>query len=133
MNKKASTILMMIFEVLVVLIVVTGGFRVAGNIAEEESVKRILFAEEVRLMVNTLVGLPGDAVVDFPYDITDYVFVFQSTPTPAIVVFNKDKDDDARITKRFYLPQGYKIIGSVKDSAKLCLNKEGKTIKLDKC
>lgn len=130
MNKKAASIIMIIFEVLVVLLVVSMTFNVAKGMAKGERVEKVNLAEEIRMMINVLVGVSGEAVVECPYNVSKYVLFLDDK---SITVFKEDEDKVNWAVRNFYLPEGYEAAGSLKGKERACLEKKGKAIFLREC
>lgn len=130
MNKKAASILMVIFEILAVIIVVSMTFSAAKGMAKGERVEKVNLAEEIRMMADTLVGVPGEAVVECPYNVSKYVFLLDKE---SVSVFKESEDKVNWAVRKFYLPEGYQAIGSLKGKERACLEKKGKTIFLREC
>lgn len=130
MNKKGSSILMMIFEILIVLLTVYLITSIAYAYGSSTMVAKVNAAEEMRMMVDTLVGVPGEAVVEYPKNVSEFIFVLDSA---GIAVFEKGQAKNLWIIREFNLPSGYKAEGSVENEAKVCLEKKEKKIILRKC
>ena len=132
MNKinKKGQILVMIIELLVVAIVIFTTIRVATDYGNSIFTKKVSLAEDIRMMTNTLVGVPGDAVVQYPEDVSEFNVILRAD---SVTVF-KDGDTSAeRVVRKFYLPEGYDAFGTLKDEAKLCMKKKDKKIILRRC
>ena len=72
MNKKAASILVMIFELMAVLAVVFILISYSKNLAESERNHKVSAAQDIKMMIDVLVGIPGDAVVEYPYDMSKF-------------------------------------------------------------
>ncbi len=130
MNKKAVSTLMMVFEVLIVLLVIAGYLRIAQAYASSETVNKINLAEDIRMMVDTLVGTPGDAVVQYPGNVSQYSFILSSE---SITVFIKGEGEQKRVTRHFFLPERYDAFGTVEGKGTICLEKEKRKMVLREC
>lgn len=130
MNKKAASILMMIFEILVVVLVVGMVYIYASGLAKGERTEKAILAEEIRMMVDTLVGVPGEAVVEYPYNVSRYVFILNEE---GVSVFKEDEDKDNWAVRKFFLPKGYDASGTLEEEERLCLEKKEKNIRLREC
>ena len=129
-NKKAVSTLTMVFEVLVVLLVIAGYLRIAEAYASSETVNKINLAEDIRMMVDALVGTPGDALVQYPGNVSKYSFILSSE---SITVFIKGEGEQKRATRYFFLSEGYDAFGTVEGKETLCLEKEKRKIVLREC
>lgn len=130
MNKKAASIIMIIFELLVVILVVFMTMEVARGMGKSDTVFKINLANDLRMMLDTLVGVPGEAVVEYPYNVSQYVVLLGQGK---ITVFKKGEADVRKVIRNFYLPEGYRAIGSLEEKERLCLEKKDKNIFLREC
>tara|TARA_Y100000310_G_scaffold330631_1_gene402614 strand:- start:621 stop:1016 length:396 start_codon:yes stop_codon:yes gene_type:complete len=130
MNKKGVSVILMIFEVLTVILVVTILINVANAYNSSWLTKKTQVAEDVRLMVDTLVGVPGNARVIYPEDTTELIFDLNDNN---ILVFRKGEDQSAGIKRLFSLPKGYKATGFVEDKPQICIEKKNNKLELNDC
>lgn len=130
MNKKAASILMIIIEVLVVILVIIMVFSIAERMAKGEKVEKVVLAEELRMMADTLVSVSGDAVIEYPYNVSKFVFLLEGGSVSA---FEEGEDKVNWAVKNFYLPEGYDASGVLKEKERLCLEKKDKNIFLREC
>jgi len=129
MNTKAASILLWIFEVIAVIAVILIALSIAKQFSDETALRKINAAEDISMMVNTLVGLPGDALVEYPRDLSKFTVALT---TQYVVIFEKDAKVDGE-TRNFILPSDYGAVGIVKQKGKVCLQKIGKTISVEEC
>ncbi|MBU0470180.1 MAG: VWA domain-containing protein [Nanoarchaeota archaeon] len=131
MNKKAMSVLMVIFELLVVSIVIYSTVRVAHAYGSSLISQEVNLAEDVRMMINTLGSVPGDAIVTYPGNASKFRLVLSQN---GVSVFKEGDLPNQYVKRTFFLPQGYSAQGVVKETAHFCLQKTGKIILLsDKC
>ncbi len=130
MNKQASSILVMIFEIIVVCIVVYITISIAHAYGSSLLTVKINAAEDIKMMVNTLVAVPGDALVKQPQNVTEFSFILTSN---SISVFENEQADQSPAVRAFFLPQGYTAEGSVLRISPICLEKKSKRIILKEC
>ena len=130
MNNHGSSIILLIFEVLVVLLVVAMTFSIANAYAGSTLITKISYAEELEMMVNALVSVPGDALVEFPYNVSGYVVLFD--PAQEIIVRLESETNDMGQKRRVYLPEGFTMAG-VSREERLCIEKQQQSIRLVKC
>lgn len=131
MNKRAaSTTLMMIFEIIIVIFVILMIFEIALSYASSETVNKIVLAENIKMMVNTFVGTPGDALYEFLGNLTKYTFIMTSS---TIKVSIQGETKQRTVIRSFFLPQGFSAVGTVNQKEKVCLQKEGTAIILREC
>lgn len=131
--KKAASILLMIFEILVVVAVVFTTTSIAQAYGKSETVAKINVAQDLQMMVDTLVGVPGNALVKYPHDVSTFSFLLRSG---SIAVFTKGQAEQLWIVRKFSLPDGYvaEAAGGVIEATKeLCLEKTEKKILLRAC
>ena len=98
--------------------------------SNSDTTAKINIAEDLRLMINTLVGLPGDSRVIYPNDVSDYSITIDNE---VVAVFKKGDPKTAWITRNFNLPNGYEALGVYQGPGKLCLGKEQKRFFLERC
>lgn len=130
MNSKAASTLMIVFELLVVIMVIFMTMSIAKTYASSETTRKIILANDITMMIDTLVGTPGDAVVEYPSETSKYFFVLNHD---SITVFIKKDLESQYVVRYFSLPQGYEAYGTLEEKAKLCLKKENKKITLQEC
>ncbi|MBT5924246.1 hypothetical protein HN734_03105 [Candidatus Woesearchaeota archaeon] len=132
MNKKGSSILMAIFEILAVILVILITFSVATEFAGSTNTQKTFYAEDMRMMINTLVGTPGDASIEYPKDITGYTFLL--TSDEIVVLEDQDEGTDPFPVRRYMsLPFEHSASGSVKDTGTLCIKKQNKIVTIKPC
>lgn len=129
-NKKASSILMMIFEIIVVSVVIYLTISIAHAYGSSLLTAKINAAEDIKMMVNTLVAVPGDALVEYPKNVTEFSFILIPN---SISVFENAQTDQSPAVRAFFLPQGYTAEGSVIQISPICLEKKSKRIILKPC
>ena len=122
MNTQGSGIILMVFEILIVVLVVGMTFSVAKAYSGSEGINKILYAGELEMMVNTLAAVPGAAVVEFPYNASSYVVVFDSSE---IRMYLKTEEHTPLVWERrqVHLPGEMKLAGVAKGVERLCLTK----------
>lgn len=130
MNKSASSIIMMIFEVLVVILVIVIVTKTAIGMGSSDTVIKINTANDLAMMVNTLVGTPGEAVVAYPYNVSAYIFILDSG---SITVMKRGDILSQKVIRTFSLPKGFMGEGVVEENAKICLEKKSGKILLREC
>ena len=131
MDKKAdSQVLIVIFELLVVALVVFTTVRVAHTYGSSMLTQKVNLAQDIAMMVNTLAGVPGDAVVQYPGNVSQFSIILSKK---SVTVFEKDDTEAERVTRSFILPEGYDAFGTLQQEPFLCLEKKGKALILRKC
>jgi hypothetical protein len=131
MNKKGSTmIIMIVFELVIVLIV--GGMLIstAKSFGESTTSTKINLAQDITMMVETLVSVSGDAVVKYPYEIDGFTLVLSSG---SVFISLPDEPKNKKIFRNFVLPKGFKSVGIIENSHEICLEKKEKVIELRDC
>ncbi len=121
---------MMIFELLAVITIIFMITQVAQGMAKAESVIKVNIANDLILMTNTLVGVPGDAVVEYPLDVSEYTIILGQEK---LSVFKKGDPEVKKADREFNLPTDYTSGGSIEQKARACLEKNGKAIILREC
>src|SRR3989344_6423806 len=130
MNKRGITTMMMILEILIVLIAAYSIFSLASKYASSETTNKINIAEDIKMMIDTLVGAPGEAKVQYPGNVSKYTFILSSS---SVQVFIKGEGEQKKIVRYFSLPEGYQAFGTLEGKDSLCLEKEQKKIVLREC
>lgn len=130
MDKKGSMVLVTIFEIVFVIIVIYILISTANAYAKSDTVFKTNAAEDIRLMVNTLAAVPGDAEVKYPYNVSDYLFILSQSK---VSIFKKDESKDKWIERMFFLPEGFTAEGVVREKQALCLVKIKKKFLLKEC
>lgn len=120
----------MIFEIIVVCIVVYITISIAHAYGSSLLTAKINSAEDIKMMVNTLMAVPGDALVAYPKNVTEFSFILTSH---SISVFENEQTDPSPAVRAFFLPQGYIAEGSVIRTSPICLEKKSKRIILKEC
>lgn len=128
-DKKGSMILVAVYEILAVLAIIFILVSVADVLGNSDTVFKINAVEDIRMMINTLVGVTGDAVVEYPNDVSEYIFILSQNK---ILMFKEDERDQ-KIERMFFVPEGYSAQGVTEEVEKICLEKRDKTILLRPC
>lgn len=122
--------MMMIFEILVVLMISYILVSVGRSFAESETAMKITAAQDIQMMADTLVAVPGEAVVKYPSDVSALTFILD---TNGIAVFKKGEPETKWKVQQFFLPAGYAAEGTLEERSWLCLEKKNKKILLREC
>ncbi|MBR9683406.1 hypothetical protein GOV03_02600 [Candidatus Woesearchaeota archaeon] len=130
MDKKGSSIIMIIIELVAVVFVVAMTFSIAQGMAKGERVEKVNLAEDLRMMIDTLIGVPGDVVAEYPANVSKYVFTLSKNE---IRVFQDVKDEVNLVVRKIHLPESYDAHGSLNERARLCLEKKKYDISLRPC
>ena len=103
---------------------------IAKAYGSSESVNKINLAGDLQMMVNTLIASPGDAIVEYPGDVSKYkMFLYQDS----VKVYIEGDGEPQQIIRYFILPEGYNAVGSVIEKEKLCLRKSSRDLFLEEC
>jgi hypothetical protein len=130
MDKKAVSIALLIFEVMAVVFVVLAiGNRAAALGSSDTTVKKQI-VEDLRMMINTLVGIPGDAIVEYPGNVSNYAFILEDNE---IAVFAPGERPATWMKRSLILPQGYRAFLGEKVGNPICLEKRNQAIILRRC
>ena len=127
MNTKGTSVLMIIFELLIVVMIVGGSMQIANKIAKDETTTQTAVTNEMRMMLEVLVAVPGDMVVEVPFNTSKYEVEVRKNK---VSLDNKGKV----IFRKFHVPENYQISGIWKGVERLCLEKKDERfIFLRKC
>ncbi|MBI2666426.1 hypothetical protein HYX13_02325 [Candidatus Woesearchaeota archaeon] len=142
LNKKAASIILMIFELLVVILVVGMTFYAARNYAKSETIQKEIITEDLRMMVNTLVAVPGDAIVRYPQDTSLFTFILTSSEVIGYLK-GQESQELGKVRRTLFLPledadatppkRAYTASGTVEGEKSICLEKKNKHISLQPC
>ena len=120
----------MIFELVAVIIVIFIALSVAKSAATNETTAKINVAQDLQMMVDALIGIPDNALVEYPVGVSDYIILLNME---AVTVMRPEDPDFKRVVKNFILPEGYSAEGIVEQKPKICLKKEEKRIVVLEC
>lgn len=130
MNKKGSSYLLAVGEVLAVIIVMMMVIWSAEKRNNSESIQEINLANNLFLMINTQAGNFGEGIVEYPYNLSKFNIVL----TPARISISLPGESIVQHqTRSLNLPQGYSAEGVVQQTEKVCLEKKSKKILLRPC
>ncbi len=133
MNTNGSSIIMMIFEVIVVLTVLFTTYTLAENYASSERISKIHHAHELQAMIHTLVALPGDVEVEYPPAMDKYVVILTNTEVKVFLP-QEAGQESLKAKGGIFLPRNYTAVGALEaNSKRLCLKKTGVKILLRAC
>lgn len=131
MNKKAFTeMLLLLGKIGAVVLIGMLAFSIANALGSTDTPFRINTAEDIRMMIHTLAAVPGDALVNYSYNVSRFNIVLDSKK---VILFEKDDPETKRVVRDFILPSGYTAVGTLKEESRLCLEKKQKTITLRGC
>jgi hypothetical protein len=131
MNKKGFE-LSMFMVASIFIVVLTGSLAIskAVTFADKDYSFKENTVQNIQLMVNTLVGVPGDVIIEYPLNVSEYNFILRQN---SVVMFDKGDLESAWVEDSFFLPNSYFASGSLEEKARLCLFKENKNIFLREC
>lgn len=128
MNKKGINVVLFLFELIFVIAAIGLAILAVNRAANEEEIVKQNMATDLVMMINTLVGLPGDALVGYPYDTKEYSFILTSKQ---LTIYTKS--DKNPLHRELLLPADYTALGALENSPTLCLEKKKKDIILATC
>jgi hypothetical protein len=130
MDRTATAVLVRVFEIVAVIAVILMIASTADAYAKSETVTKINVAEDIKMMVNVLAGIPGDALVEYPRPVDKYSFILRSD---RISVFQRDEPESQWIVRTFVLPDGYGAEGTIQEHGRICLEKKNTKVLLREC
>ena len=134
MNTKGASIVMMIFELVVVLGISALLVFAAKDFAQSERVHKTIIAQDLEMMLSILSGVSGDAVVAYPQDLSAYTIAVSSEASRGqVIVFTEGDAEALRIAQEFPLLSDYTLDGFVENTGQLCLAKNGKSLFVRAC
>ena len=131
LNRRSTSVLVLIFEVLAVIVVV--GILFAGTAAYATSggIVGIRANNELYLLLNALIAVPGDVHLEFPQDLSSYRVELQDSAVVTTLIEEGQKTREAK--KILRLPEGYTLSGAVEGESRICLEKKGQHLLLLPC
>ena len=130
MNTRGISPILWIVIIIGFILIASIPIAISTSFAKGEVVQKINTAQDLALMVNTLVAVPGDVIVEYPKNVKDYRFVVSSD---SILVFSPGDTEPQRVRRTFHLPEDYRIDGFVEDEERICFKKIAKRIILEGC
>ncbi len=130
MNTKASSVLLMIFELLAVVLVIYLVISISEAYGSSTMVQKINAAEEMRMMIDTLVGIPDDALVQYPKNLSLFTLTLTND---AIAIYEPNQAQNLWIMRSITLPKNHAAEGTITNIAQVCLEKKQKKIILRAC
>ena len=130
MNTKGVTILMMIFTILGVVVVLSVIFSVAYGLGRSETTIKVNAVEDMVMMIHALIGMPGNAVTYYPGNLSAYSLVVHAQN---ITLYKQDDPVTKWVSRSVFLPEGYTLSGSLVNVQTVCVEKEGKDIRITGC
>lgn len=128
-GKKGYSILLTIFELLVVIAIIVMVNVKASSYAKSDPIIQKKVAQDLALMIDALIGFPGNVLVEYPKDLSKYSFLASSGK---VTVFNSAQPG-TRSESAFTLPDSYEVGGDVEHKARLCVRKTDRKIFLEAC
>jgi hypothetical protein len=131
LNKNGTSTILLIFEVVVVILVGYIVFNVSTVFATSQGVLQINAAEDLSVMVNTLIATPSNALVEYQANMAPFRIALNSNQ-----LFIEQEDEFSRVVRSIRLPQGYSAStqnGILNNIERVCLEKKDKTITLKGC
>lgn len=102
----------------------------ANEFAETNTSLKINIAQDIQMMANTLAGVPGDAAVEYPLNVSQFNIILRKN---SVSVSEEGDTSAEKVVRDFYLPQGYDAFGTLKGEDRLCMEKKDKKIILRRC
>ncbi len=130
MNKKAATVLMMLFEIMIVIVVISLAITYSYRLGSSDSVLRERVQDDIIQMMYAGVSTPGDFVVAYPTNLSEYNLLLSSN---TIYVGNENTPARQKQGEKFILPKTYTASGVVDNQEIVCLEKQQKVFLLRSC
>ncbi len=126
----AARQLMWVFQLLAVVAFGFVAVSIAQAYTKSDFVIKNNLADDIQMMINTLVAVPGEAVVKVPYNTSAYGLLLTNTEVAII------EGGESRLQwtiRPFFLPKGYHAEGSSASTSHTCLEKKERKITLRGC
>jgi len=131
MNRKGFFISpVFVIKVLFVLLVGLLAISKGMAFAKKDTIFKQTSIDDISMMVNTLAALPGDAVVTYPRNLSEYSLVLDST---SVILFKPGEPEQEWLRRSFFLPEGYTGEGVAEKESAVCLEKKKKRVILRGC
>lgn len=105
-SKKGSSILLMIFEILIVVLVVGMSFSIANDYAKSQTAQKILYTKDLALMIDTLVAFPGNSQVQFPHNTTAFIFTLNNGEAVGMLKGEENREE-LKVREKIHLPHNF--------------------------
>ena len=106
-------------------------FNIAQKTGDSNHIAKELFADEIRLAINTVVMAAGDAQIQLPqnqqYNITDFSITLWDG---FVIVSEIDKPRKPSVRRWYHLPKGYTASGTIEGKKEMYLIKDGSSLRL---
>lgn len=157
-HRGSSSLLVLIFEIIGVLVVMGILFTATIAYASSGGIKNIHVNNELYLLVNAIVAVPGDVTLQLSQgvfsDLSSYRVEFQGSGETAKIttIFfqeeeNKENEENEEKEKKnnpeekpqvsahklLILPRSYTLTGTVERERVVCLEKKGQQIDIKPC
>ena len=116
---------MMLLELIVIIGVVALVMLYARDLSTSERIERINVANDLKLMIDTLVATPGDVVIKYPHELNNYNVVMGANKGAG---FLEVIGESSRTKENFVVDKDIVISGVHEKKPQLCLRKEKRTI-----
>ena len=130
MNKKASSVLMIVFEVLAVALIIFGAWEAATKIAKSETVSKVNLGNDLVMMINTMLSVEGELVVSYPYTVSSFTISLNSKE---VIVLVQGESETSHVRRKIILPTGWEASGFVEQKERICMEKKEHIIILREC
>ena len=129
-GKKGTGILLLVFELLVIVGVIFLMLQVGRSFANSDAVTKANHANDMMMMVNTLIGVPGNAVILYPHNVSRFTIILTQKDVRVRTV----EEPEVLQTKRtLVVPTGYTVTGNVDGDNYACIKKNRDFISLEAC
>jgi len=95
---------MMVFEAVVVVSLIFAAISFAKSASDSDEVIKQQIANDLGLMVNVLLGLPGDASLQYPTDVSKFNILLENNK---ITVMGQDEPAHLHAIRAFVLPKDW--------------------------
>ena len=127
MNKKGASIIIFIFELVLVISLVSVTSFAAIKLSSDETLVQMNLANDIKMMVDVLVGVPGEVVVEVPYETSKYTIILRQDLVEVIV------GNEMPIQKYLSLPSGFRAAKKIENVKRVCLVKKERIITMRAC
>ncbi len=122
---------MLIFELMVAIVIITILLQVAQKFGSSEAASQSRIADDLAMMVHTLVAAPGDAQAIYPFARLGETFSYKLSVDGVEVRAIKSQISIEQRT--VVVPDGIELSGQIDAPKVLCLVKKGQKIEVKSC
>ncbi len=127
MNKKGAGLIVFILEIVLVVSLISVSSFAAVKLSSDETLVQMNLANDIKMMVDVFIALPGDAVVEIPYNTEKYVVTLRQKGVEVRI------GEELSIKKSYSLPLEFRAAKKLENVKTICLVKKENIITMKEC